>query len=218
MIGTQDCGCTRPSHSTRLVVLTGGPGAGKTAVLELVRRTICQHVAVLPEAASIIFGGGFPRRDTLPARRAAQRAIVRVQQELERWVTQEEPVAMGLCDRGTLDGLAYWPGSAEDFFSELGTTREKELARYAAVIHLRTPPADAGYNHHNPLRIESPEEAAAIDARIEQVWSAHPRRFVIPNTQDFMEKARHALMHIRAELPECCLGRFRSSTDGLPSF
>jgi predicted ATPase len=214
--GAHECGCTKEAHTTRLVVLTGGPGAGKTAVLELVRRMLCPHVALLPESASIIFGGGFPRRDTLPARRAAQRAIVRVQQELERWVTQEEPVAVGLCDRGVLDGLAYWPGPPEDFFAELGTTRERELARYAAVIHLRTPPAEAGYNHHNPLRIESPEEAALIDGRIEQVWRDHPRRFIIPNTRDFMEKAQHALMHIHAELPECCSGHFRPVTGSLP--
>lgn len=218
MTGTQECGCTKLVHTTRLVVLTGGPGAGKTAVLELVRRMLCRHVALLPEAASIIFGGGFPRRDTVPARRAAQRAIVRVQQELERWITQEEPVAVGLCDRGVLDSLAYWPGSPEEFFIELGTTREKELARYAAVIHLRTPSAEAGYNHSNPLRIESPEEAAAIDARIEQVWRDHPRRFIVPNTRDFMEKAQHALMHIRAELPECCTGHSRPVTGSLPPF
>ena len=40
------------------MVLTGGPGAGKTAVLEVVRRTFCEHVTVLPEAASILFMGG----------------------------------------------------------------------------------------------------------------------------------------------------------------
>ncbi len=218
MTGTQKCGCKRESHLTRLVVLTGGPGAGKTAVLELVRRTLCHHVAVLPESASIIFGGGFPRLDTRPARRAAQRAIVHVQMDLERWISEEEPVAVGLCDRGTLDGLAYWPGPPEDFFSELGTTLEKELARYAAVIHLRTPSAETGYNHHNPLRIESPEEAAAIDARIEQVWRQHPRRFIIPNARDFMEKAHEAITYIRAELPECCRGQLRPSMDARPLF
>ena len=216
MTGTQECGCTKPSHTTRLVVLTGGPGAGKTAVLELVRRMLCPHVALLPEAASIIFGGGFPRRDTVPGRRAAQRAIAHVQREMERWITAEEPVAVGLCDRGVLDGLAYWPGAPEDFFAELATSREKELARYAAVIHLRTPPAEAGYNHRNPLRIESPEEAAAIDARIEQVWRDHPRRFIITNTPDFMEKAQHALMLIRTELPECCSGHVRPTDGTLP--
>ena len=42
-----DCRCAQP-HQRRRVVLTGGPGAGKTAVLELVRRTFCHHVDVLP--------------------------------------------------------------------------------------------------------------------------------------------------------------------------
>jgi predicted ATPase len=57
-----------------LVVLTGGPGAGKTALLEIARRNFCEHIAVLPEAVSIVFGGGFWRKETAPARRAAQRA------------------------------------------------------------------------------------------------------------------------------------------------
>ena len=68
-------------HERRRVVLTGGPGAGKTAVLELIRQSFCEHVKVLPEAAGIVFGGGFPREDELLCRRAAQRAIFYVQRE-----------------------------------------------------------------------------------------------------------------------------------------
>ena len=185
------------------VVLTGGPGAGKTAVLELVRRDVCAHVAVLPESASIVFGGGFPRRPDVPARLAAQRTIARVQRELE-WLVQEEGEAVvALCDRGTVDGLAYWPGSAVDFFATLGSTREQELARYDTVIHLRTPPPGA-YNHRNPLRRETPEEAAALDARIAELWAQHPRRFFVENTPGFLDKARVALALIRAQLPSCC--------------
>jgi hypothetical protein len=56
------CECTE-SHERRRVVLTGGPGAGKTAVLELIRQSFCDHVRVLQEAASLVFGGGFPRED-----------------------------------------------------------------------------------------------------------------------------------------------------------
>jgi adenylate kinase len=37
-------------HERRRVVLTGGPGAGKTALLELIRQSFCSHVKVLPEA------------------------------------------------------------------------------------------------------------------------------------------------------------------------
>ncbi|MCE9581492.1 MAG: ATP-binding protein [Planctomycetes bacterium] len=199
-----ECGCAVKNHVPRLVVLTGGPGAGKTAVLEVIRRRFCEHVVVLPEAASILFGGGFPRRDSLPARRAAQRAIVRVQRELERMAIEEGNAGVILCDRGTLDGLAYWPGDAADFWRELDSTPAAELARYSAVIHLGVPRDGHGYGHSNPVRTESAHEAAAIDLRIEQAWSAHPRHFEIPNTADFLEKMRQALERIRAEVPECC--------------
>jgi hypothetical protein len=30
----------------------------KTALLELIRQSFCSHVRVLPEAASVVFGGG----------------------------------------------------------------------------------------------------------------------------------------------------------------
>ncbi len=142
------CAC-RQRHDMRRIVLTGGPGAGKTAVLELVRQEFCAHVTVLPEAAGIVFGGG-----------------------------------------------VFW-----DVF---GTTLEREMRRYAAVIHLRTPPPGAGYNNGNPLRTETAEAAAAIDAALVTIWEAHPRRFIVPASSDFLEKAARTIGILRNELPECC--------------
>ena len=200
-------------ESCRLLVLTGGPGAGKTAVLEVVRRTFHRGVAVLPEAASILFSGGFPRRRDIPGHRAVQRAIYHVQRELECIALDHPPDVNGvhggrtrrpviLCDRGTLDGLAYWPGDEADFFRDLGTTLEAELARYHAVIHLQTPPPADGYDHSNPIRTESPEEAAALDARILEVWSRHPNRFVVESTARFMDKVARVLALVSAEAGE----------------
>ena len=190
-------------HDRRRVVLTGGPGAGKTAVLELIRQSFCQHVKVLREAAGVVFGGGFPREENDPTRRAAQRAIFYVQRELEAAGDAHSP-AIVLCDRGTLDGLAYWPGSADDFWSSVRTTLHDELARYDAVIHLRTPSQEHGYNQQNPLRIESATAAAAIDGRILQAWESHPRRFIVDSSANFLDKAARALEVLKAELPECC--------------
>lgn len=203
------CPCAE-QHDPRRVVLTGGPGAGKTAVLEMVRRSLCEHVRVLPEAASIVFAGGFPRDDDLECRRAAQRAIFHVQRELE--VTGDaHNAAVVLCDRGTVDGLAYWPGSLEDFWASTRTTLEAELERYSAVIHLRTPTIEQGYNRQNPVRTESANAAAQIDAQILGVWARHPRRYLVEPSGDFLDKAATALAILRQELPECCALHLRSA-------
>lgn len=196
------CGCDVP-HSPRLVVLTGGPGAGKTSLLELVQYTFCHHVIVLPEAASILWRGGFPRRENTSARCAAQRAIVRVQVELQRLAIENGHSALIVCDRGTLDGLAFWPRQPEAYFDDLETTRERELARYAAVIHLQPPSLSGGYLTTS-LRPESAEQAAAIDARIVDAWGGHPRTFTIQSDTSFVGKMERGIALIRAELPACC--------------
>jgi predicted ATPase len=199
------CGCVA-RHDPRRIVLTGGPGAGKTAVLELIRHGFCEHVVILPESAGMLFAGGFPRNSDDVVRRAGQRAIYHVQRELEHIAMAEAP-AIVLCDRGTIDGVAYWPGPG-DFWQELGTSLDRELARYHAVIHLRTPP-EPDYNQVNPLRLETAREARVIDERIAQAWQTHPRRFVIGPEENFLDKAARALALIRAELPDCC----RAHTD-----
>jgi predicted ATPase len=188
-------------HGPRRVVLTGGPGAGKTAALEVIRQAFCEHVVVLPEAAGILFAGGFPRTQHLAHRRAAQRAIYYVQRELEAATAAVQPAVL-LCDRGTVDGSAYWPGP-DDFWLQVGTTLEAELSRYDVVIHLRTPP-DGTYNYSNPLRRESPAEARVIDDRIVQAWEKHPRRVVIGPETDFLAKVAKAIEVVRGEVPACC--------------
>ena len=195
------CGCKGP-HTRRRVVLTGGPGAGKTAVLELVRQAFCRHVKVLPEAAGIVFGGGFPRVADGEGRRAAQRAIFYVQRELEA-AADDDDAGIVLCDRGTIDGAAYWPGP-DELWTSIGTTLDEQLRRYDAVIHLRTPASGLGYNHQNPLRTESASRAAEIDVQIEHAWARHPRRFEIDASADFLDKATRAIDIMRLEMPECC--------------
>jgi predicted ATPase len=198
------CPCQEKHESTQFVVITGGPGAGKTAVLELARKQLCEHVAVLPEAASIIFGGGFWRMDSVSARMASQRAIYHVQQELENLVKGEKKWGLGLCDRGTLDSLAYWPAAESLFWETMETSETLEYERYKAIIHLRTPSAEFGYNHQNPIRIESAVEAAEIDKRIEKIWSGHSHYQQIASSFNFIDKVAKALDLIMAQVPPCC--------------
>jgi AAA domain-containing protein len=158
---------------------------------------------ILSEAAGIVYGGGFPRREDPCSRRAAQRAIFHVQRELERGVVEQGTAALILCDRGTVDSAAYWPSDPAELWRDVASSLSAELARYATVIHLHTPPPGE-YNHHNPLRTETADEAAVIDSRIAEAWRDHPRRFVIGHYPDFLEKARSAMRIVRQELPPCC--------------
>ena len=192
-----------PSKTTKLIVITGGPGAGKTAILEMAKKLINEKTIILPESASIIFGGGFWRLPSLTAKAAAQRAIFHVQAEMENLVSDENKWFMGLCDRGTLDGLAYWPESEESFWKISNTSLEKELKKYYAVIHLRSPSDLFGYNHINPLRIESAAQSKSIDDKIGNIWRKHPRYQTVESSENFFIKASEALNLISKFQTEC---------------
>ncbi len=198
------CNAHPSQQPAKLIVITGGPGAGKTAVLEIMRKILCQHVTILPEAASVIFSGGFWRLDSGAAKKAAQRAIYHIQTEMQNLVLTENLWTIGLCDRGTLDGLAYWPDEQSNFFTELNTSLTTEYAKYAAVIHLSTPSLRGGYNHQNPMRIETAEEAANIDQKIHLVWKNHPHYMRIESSHNFITKVYRTYLAIQKFLPECC--------------
>lgn len=193
-------------RSAARVVLTGGPGAGKTAVLEVLRRTARPDVRVLPEAAGIVFAGGFPRRPSHAARACAQRAIQHVQVELETLALADDATLV-LCDRGVIDGVAYWPGDEDSFFAGAHMPRQAALARYDLVVHLLVPGDDAGYDRlGNPMRIETAAEARAIDARITHAWRGHPRIVTIADTPDFATKLERAVSAVTAAYPARFIG------------
>ncbi|MEW5737531.1 MAG: AAA family ATPase [Myxococcota bacterium] len=171
------------------VVVTGGPGGGKTTAADLFRRELAGQVIVVPESATLLFSGGFPRLPDLEARRAAQRAIFYVQRSLEDVTETAHPERVLLCDRGTVDGAAYWPGPEGDFFAAMGTTLEAELARYDAVLFFESA-AVGGHaiEGNNPVRVESNDEAAALDGRLRAVWEKHPRFTYVKHRESFFRK------------------------------
>jgi predicted ATPase len=182
-----------PRHRCR-IVLTGGPGGGKTTAADLFRREIGERVVIVPEAATMIFSGGFPRYAGDCPRQAAQRTIYHVQRNLEDVQAARYPGRMLLCDRGTVDGAAYWPGEPEEFYADLQTTAEAELARYDAVIFFESAAVGGmGIEGGNPVRKESLEEAVALDTRLRGVWSRHPRFMLVNHHPSFFQKIARGL-------------------------
>lgn len=177
------------------IVLTGGPSAGKTTVADTLARAYFDRLILVPEAASMLYRGGFPREEILPAVICQQRAIYHVQKELEEIKTITAGQRSQICDRGTLDGLAYWPTSQEDFFKHIGSSMDQEVARYAWVIHLDTA-SELSYQA-STIRKETYKEAQEINKRIKDAWAQHPRRILIPNNSNFSRKITLALTAVR---------------------
>jgi hypothetical protein len=55
-----------------------------------------------------------------------------------------------------------------------------QLARYDTGHPPAHSVGEARLRPSQPLRIESADEAAAIDERILDAWASHPRRIIIP--------------------------------------
>lgn len=183
------------------VVFTGGPSGGKTSIIEVVQRHFGKKVTVVPEAATILYGGGFPRLPGDDNMRHIQRAIYYTVRELEEIVALNNPQAsVILCDRGTLDGLAYWPKEGEQFLDSLKSSLEEEYKRYSIVIHLRSPKQELSYQM-SKTRIESHKESLLLDKKMDRVWESHPNRFIVEEEKDFLVKVNRVIQILENEIP-----------------
>lgn len=179
------------------IVLTGGPGGGKTTALDLIRREFNGKIASVPESATMIFSGGIERSSSTNVLRAQQTAIFNLQKHLEDIQRATHPECLVLCDRGTLDGLAYWPGSEDDFFTQMNSSMEEEFARYDAVIFFETA-AKSGESirSNNPIRNESEQAAIALDKKLQNIWSQHPNFNLVGSSESFIRKVMFGIMTI----------------------
>jgi predicted ATPase len=178
----------------RRIAVTGGPGGGKTTVWGALAAAHSDRVLAVPEVATLMFRHVFPQVQSASERCAVQRAIFAVQHELESFhAARAQAGHILLCDRGSCDGGGYWPDGPQAFFAAMGTSWQRELARYDAVLFLETA-AVGGYSirEGNETRLESLPEAIAIDASLRAVWQAHPRFVHVGHEPDFAHKLLRA--------------------------
>ncbi|MGB2579998.1 putative ATPase [Elusimicrobium simillimum] len=172
------------------IVLTGGPSGGKTTALSIIKESFGHDVELVKEAATLIYSGGYPRKDgSAQHTYHGQRIIYYVSKELEELADESSQAPIVVCDRGTLDGAVYWPYGQEDFLKNMGTTKEAEFARYDMIIHL-SPPMDESFYQATAVRTETLEGALQIDQKILDIWAGHPNRLVIDKHATYFDKAK----------------------------
>jgi predicted ATPase len=161
------------------IVLTGGPGAGKTVIARHIAAGDPQRFVLVPEAATQVYDALQTRWDRLdlPGRREVQRQIYRLQSAQEQRLADANPGKILLLDRGTIDGAAYWPEGPAAYWKDLGTTAAQERSRYHTVMWLETCAALGIYDgdQSNPCRFEDADAAVRSGDVLLDLWKAHPR-------------------------------------------
>lgn len=175
------------------IVITGGPGSGKTTVLEYLGGEFKERVFLVRKAStyltnSLPHGVDF-RRDE----RVSFQTIIyywqRTREDSARLQADARPI---LCDRGTLDGATYWPLGPQQFYERIRTSREFELSRYTAVVHLEVANREdyEKYLFTNSCRHEPWEQAKALCDQAKAMWSGHPNFHTVKSQNDFSLKQR----------------------------
>jgi predicted ATPase len=195
------------------IVLTGGPCAGKTSCLHAIRAHFGEQVVTVPETATLLLGSGFPPpgHASIPCPldewiQAFQGAILSIQQEVEaacEKLARNCGVRLMVCDRGVLDGAAYWPGGREAFLRHFGQSLDDCFARYRSVLHLQSL-AESHPHLYGPegnvIRYEGLADALRVERAIRAAWEGHPGLILIPAEIDPGIKIARVLESIQALL------------------
>ncbi|CAH0493190.1 unnamed protein product [Peronospora farinosa] len=182
-------------------VLTGGPCAGKTTSLDRLStffRDRGFRVYVVPEASTLLQTGGaffldLKEKDILNFQWQILNLQISLEDSFYSLAQDSGKPCVILCDRGVMDGSAYMtPEQWEDLKlqHDLDTVTLRDT-RYIAIFHLVTAAdgAEKFYSlENNGIRIESIEQAKAIDARTCRAWIGHPKLYVFDNSTTFEGK------------------------------
>lgn len=193
-------------NEPKRIVLTGGPCGGKTTALaRIVERleSFGYHVLVVPEVATMLITGAnlyLPGMTQIQQFRF-ENELVSLQSDLERTFKKiakmlDKPTVI-IHDRGSMDAAAFvsdevWQAILDHKNFSLTMMRDT----YDCVIHMVSAAngAEEFYTlDNNEARTETPEQAKAIDERIQKVWMGCPHLRVIDNREDFERKIQRVV-------------------------
>ena len=193
------------------IVITGGPCAGKSTAMSWIQNYFTQQgytVLFVPETATEFISGGVApwtcgtNADYQIVQMILQREKERLFEQAARTMKQDRILIV--CDRGMLDNRAYMNDEEYEYVLDAIGANEVELRdSYDAIFHLVTAAKGAEQFYttaNNGARIETVEQAVALDDKVIAAWTGHPHFRVIDNATDFEDKMKRLMAEISSFL------------------
>ena len=196
-----------------IIAISGGPCAGKTNALPRVKKYFEDQgvlVLTIQEAATELLNSGATynvcngaigfQSSILKLQLAKEDLFIRIAKETK----SEKQIAVILCDRGTVDCLAYLTDKErQQFLNNNSTSHSQLLSRYDAVFFL-TSVAKGNENEYslesNTARFETLSEAISVEKRLLDVWKRHKTIYYIDYEDEFTVKIERLIDGINSFL------------------
>lgn len=194
------------------IVLSGGPCAGKTTALSLLKSNLMSfgyQVFIVPETATILIENGI--RPNYFSIEEFQSNCIKMQianenlfrDAADRYAKEHKTDKVVIIyDRSLLDNFAYIDKKfVVNTFKENGLSYDEVLKRYDIILHLQT--AAIGTNAYttanNEARTETKEEAREAERKTLAANKRHPNLHIITNKgKSFEEKIIEVLKKVYA--------------------
>lgn len=177
------------------IVLTGGPCAGKTTAIAVIKNKLENQgfrVYLAHEIATFLITSGIHPGDINFQEDVLD--LMEVYENILKRNTAKDTTdtVVVLCDRGQMDGMAY---VSEIEFRNLLEKRKASMVslrdHYDAVIFMDSAAVGALEHYtliNNEARYESLEEAVIRNQELKKVWHGHEHLRVIDNSTNFEQK------------------------------
>lgn len=198
------------------IVLTGGPCAGKSTALQIIRDYFASNynVYTVPETATELMSNGVKISDfeTTETYQRCQMQLHRSQEETFMFAANMNKAndndCIVICDRGQFDCKAYMDEEEFEFamidiYGGHLYAVDRVFQSYDAVFHLSTSARGAEFAYSsetNKIRGESAEEAIKLDEKIHDAWCGHHYYRFIPSYENFDHKMEKLINEIQTYL------------------